>query len=331
MDEQTPGGTPQAVLLSRSDQPDFVVAKDTSGKSFTDADELLHKSFTFPFKFPKLLTPIIVGFVVLTLGAYQVSKLEVFHTSTPDDFGAGYIITLALLLLFVHSLVTIFSASIILEMIQQWEASRRMSYFKAFWHSATRNLGVLLPLAATLTIKVFVINVISNMLKSVAGRSPAASAAVSVGEELAERYLQMRTFLVIPAVAWENLGSVAAGERVDRALRVFGPEFNRGFWRYNFYTFLLNLPVAFVAFLIAEDVVPVSATILFATIAYGFMTVAFSMVAQVLYTAQLYFWYLQYEAAKEKLTPEEARDLVIGDVPLVHLLENETAAARLGE
>lgn len=318
-------------LLTRSDQPEYIPKTALPGQARLVSDgDVMGRSLSLPFRFPKLILPVVGVFLLQVIFLQPLIQSPSLRSTTLAEQGFLNLIMLVIFVLFFMSFFIVFAGSTMLEMVQQKRNGNNMSYFRALGHSAINNLPALVRLAISFTFKVLIVSFIAAVLKG-SNRNSARHRIVESGERVVQDYMLMRAFLLLPAIAWEDLDYVAAGERVERILKVAKGNFGSGFIMYNYLLVLLYIPVLGIAYLGGKGMLPFSGAFLIGVLVYILALPYYTMSIQIIYAASLYDWFLQYEAHQTKLSLEEARDLQLDDVPLVHLLDEPLKTETLAQ
>lgn len=270
-----------------------------------------------------LIVPLLLTWLIY---APAVIYLKYFYAweqySTPQNFlvGFGFIILL--------SVTMCFSCSWLLEMLQDIEARKSVGLINTFHRVLFQNFVDILPIAMIWAFLWFIFLIISAILSKKDQDVDEALTAQSAAETLAgyesfsfsrifidalQKGIRMIVFLIMPAIAWENLGSFAAIKKGLVVFRARLKQFTVGYSLTYATSSLIFVPVA-VMFQLgskgkhgALPLVHFSDEAWMGLIVYTGFAWSFSMYLEQMFTASLYAWHLKWEwlytEAKKKGNP----------------------------
>jgi len=204
---------------------------------FADSFRMLRNSLRFLVQHPETLLPL----VAIWLGSlYMVfAVLPRIPWGTLDvvpAIGVIYLLNCGLCLL------QLLGCSILLELLQHIETGRPMRLGIAFRDSLLRNLWAILPLAMGWSLLEVLLWILEALLTSKNRRS-ASDAAVESFFDFLTKGLRMSVFLALPAIAWEEAGSVTAVRRAIRVIRREIASFLGALTYSGFFIALVGLPM----------------------------------------------------------------------------------------
>jgi len=219
-------------------------------------------------------------------------------------------------LIFFFALLLAFSASTLLELIQQVESGREISLAAAFGDSLGFNLVRMLPIVVIWTVIWFILTVLTALLTR-KRRGSSSSREDGLSAENAARTLagdthfslsaaffkalnkgvRMAVFLILPAIAWQDMGPWTAIKRGLRILRLNIGTFMAGFALSEIAAMIVFIPPAIVLYISSEGKIKFPDWVWFSTIAYMALAWSYSIYLEQMFTAMLYLWHLNWEKA----------------------------------
>lgn len=274
-------------------------------------------------RWPQLIVPLLLTWLIY---APTVIYLKYFHTweqySTPQNFLVGFGVVILL------SVTLCFSCSWLLEMLQDLEERKTTGLFDTFRRVLFENFIDILPIAIVWAFLWFILSIIGAILSKRDRNRTEAFTAQSAAETLAgyERFsfsslfidalqkgIRMIVFLIMPAIAWENLGSIAAIKKGFAVFRVRLNQFTMGYALTFGASALAFLPAVVMVELGTDGKDGAPPLVHFSDHAWIVLTVyigfawSFSIYLEQMFTASLYMWHLKWEKlckeAKEKGDP----------------------------
>lgn len=240
-------------------------------------------------------------------------------------------------IIFIFAFLLSFSCSMLLELIQQLESGQKLSVTKAFGYSLTHNTLKILPVVFVWTVIWFVLLVIQALLTKSKKREKESFSAENAAKTLAgyqsfslsraffkalEKGVRMIVFLILPAIAWENLGFWGS---VKKGIAVFKSNlaiFVAGFSLTGLVTAIIFLPPALLIYVSDETGVTLPNWAWAATIIYIAFAWSYSIYLEQMFAAELYLWNYKWE--KAVIVAQQAGQPIpsINDVPHPSLLDN---------
>jgi len=289
---------------------------------------LLGHSFDALRAYPVMFAPVLAVWLVFA-PAFLYLRFR-FHW---HQHGAWANFAVSFLFIAGLSVLLLFSCAVVLHLIRQIETGRP-SLGAAVREALAKDFVRLLPLALTWAIVWFVLSIIEALLSRDEEDDDGAGQALDVenaAQALAgsgdfswsagfiralEKGVRMVMFLVVPAIAWEDLGVVEATRRGLEILRENQAEFARGYALTYVATFAAALPAA-ILFLLGSSrhgtpIIVFSDGVWAGLIIYLGLLWSLSIYLEQLFMAQIYLWHLTWERAVREALDEgkEMPDLV---------------------
>ncbi len=289
--------------------------------------ELIRESLKAFRRYPSLLIPLLGCWIV------YAPVIVYFHFLFPwDDYSVGQqLLVLFGIILFLSFLLSA-SCLFLLERIREIETAGRLGWAKSVYGVAA-NLAGALPITLTWAVIWFVITVIEMLFRrgggdeDEEGETDPEMATEMTAENVAEvlggygefslsraffdalkKGVRMLAFLILPAIAWENRGTLAAYKKGLGVAASHKSEFATGFVVTELLAAIVFLPPAVLFFLSGRLEVDFPDWVWFLTIIYIGFAWSFSMLLEQLFTAELYLWHLLWERdcerARENGKPE---------------------------
>lgn len=273
--------------------------------------DLIKYSTTLFLRYPVMAMPLLLTWLL-----YAPTVLYFKYRFDWDALTLEQTLLTVLGITFFFALLLAFSASMLLELIQQAESGRELSLAEAFADSLGANLLRMLPIVVVWTLVWFVLTVLTALLTR-KKRGSSSSRDDSFSAENATRTLagdtrfslsaaffralnkgvRMAVFLVLPAIAWQNLGPWDAFSRGMRILRLNIGTFMTGFALSEIAAALVFIPPAIILYISSEGKVTFPEWVWFATLAYMALAWSYSIYLEQMFTAMLYLWHLNWEKA----------------------------------
>lgn len=284
--------------------------------------------------YPKLLAPLLISWVFYGAIILYVEfgiNIEALEGSQP------LLLVFAIILAFAFLLT--FSASVLLEMIEQHESGEQISLSTAFKDTFVKNSYRLLPIVFVWTVIWFIVVLIEAMLSSddssgdgdqeltaenaaqtLAGSEDASFLSLSF--DALKKGVRMIVFLVLPAVVWEQKGP---WQSIKRGLSVFKNNlsaFATGYVLTGAISFLVFLPIGLVLVGHSEMGMKVPQWGWLLVIAYTAFAWSYKMYLEQMFTASLYLWYLKWEEVAATAENAGRARPSMDEVPRPSLLDN---------
>lgn len=235
----------------------------------------------FVFKrYPLLIAPLFFSWII-----YLPTLIILFLMERTAD---SYIIG-AVLVFFVFPFLLILSSSLMLEFIQQIERGRRLSVGQAMKETFSKNIFKIIPLALIWIFLSIIATIIISFIPSRSARRRA--------QQLVSKALRMIVFLIMPAIAWEDLGFIQSFKRGMSILRTHPVEFATGYAGTYIAGIIILLPLTITWLIIDYFNLTIAPwgwalIIIYAVLAWSYITYLEQM-----FVATLFLWHKKWEKA----------------------------------
>jgi hypothetical protein len=312
-------------------------------KGIRTAGELMKQSLVVLWKRPSLLIPLLMCWVL-----YAPIVLYFKFSFDWSQYPISSVLLIVLAIITAFSLIIGTSCLVLLELIEQIENGENVSILSAFWNVIKSDFLRALPILLVWAILWFILHVIQalfrrrsssskdedftaqNAARTLAGMDSSFSLSGAFFEPL-KKGLRMIVFLILPAIAWEELSPIAATKKGLSILRAHVAAFATGFVLSEATSTFVFLP-AFIVILLSQkfDVVFPEAVWL-GMIIYCAFAWSFSLYIEQMFAAELYLWHLKWMEASEiakknKKSPPQFRRVkppsILDDVPELVKLRN---------
>lgn len=281
---------------------------------------------------PKFLVPLLLTWVVYApLILYLQYGVHWDAHTTPE------VLFIILGTTFTFAFLLSFSCLMLLELIQQLESGQKMSVTKAFVHTLSHNIVRTLPIIFVWTIVWFILSIIEAIFSrssqggkeslSVEGAAKTLSgyreiSLSSVFFESLQKGFRMIVFLILPAIAWENLGFRQSIKKGLAVLRGNLSVFVTGFVLTWLAAAVIFMPPALL-FILSDDFGVVFPTwVWVVTIIYIAFGWSYSMYLEQMFTAELYLWHCKWEKEVAKAQQEGRPIPTLSQVPRPSVLDD---------
>ncbi|HZD59354.1 MAG TPA: hypothetical protein VE439_02730 [Anaerolineae bacterium] len=278
--------------------------------------ELIKESIRVFNHYPLLIVPLLITWLII---APLILLLE--YNIDWSIYTTAESLLIVFLVISAFTFLLTFSCSMLLELIQQLETGRRLSLSDALISTLGYNLATAFPLIIVWTIIWFLLTVIQSSIprktrggdnenESFSAESAARTLAGYQGYSVSRGYIEslkkgvrMVVFLILPGIAWENMGSSDATKRGFAILKTHLVEFTTGFVLAEVISITVFLPVLLLfgisdgAKLVLPGYVWIVAQLY---IAFAW---SYSIYIEQMFAAQLYLWNMRWEreVAKAKV------------------------------
>lgn len=285
-----------------------------------------------------LAYPVFLGPLILCWFCIAFIYTFVFYLYPWQAWPGNYRLLIAFGVALGAGLVITTASHVSLELIEQVEEGRPISFWRASLSALGPNLFRSLPIVfvwATLWSFLIAINLVlgedddggsdgASMLRAmrtVAGDLRSFSLSRAYFQAL-NKTLRMTIFLILPCIAWEGRGPIRAAQKGLAALRLHAHQFAVGVFSSELLLGLLILP-AMILFSFAREfesnlsIAPTAAATAYITFAWTFVVYVEQMFA-----AELYLWHLRWASAREQANEGQDRSPGLDDVLRPSLLDN---------
>lgn len=284
---------------------------------------------------PKFIIPLLITWLI-----YAPIILYLKYWFNWDVYTTPQVFMIVFGVILVFAFLLAFSCSMLFELIQHLEGGEKMSVMKAFWHTLTQNAIKIVPIVIVWTIIWFILLVIQAALSKKKGEKSekesftaenAAKTLAGAGKfslsaaffRALQKGVRMIIFLILPAIAWENLGFTKAVKKGLAVFRTHLTEFATGFVLTGLAEAIIFLPPALLFTISGKAEITLPDYVWYLTIVYIAFAWSYTIYLEQMFTAYLYLWHIKWEreankARKEnKATPsmrEVSRPSVLDDV-----------------
>jgi hypothetical protein len=278
--------------------------------SLKEGWQLFIDSISVLKKYPSFLIPIFIAWVII---AAVVLYLRYWFV-IPDSLLLGFLEIFGFL--FLITFIVTLSNLMMLELVQQIENGQKPNFGKALKETFTSDLIKAIPLAFLWAVIWFIILVIEALLskaKRKASYTPslqdAAEALGGVGQpiswlklglDMIQKVLRMTIFLSLPAIAWENMGPVAALKKGIQIIKKHPVQFLSAYTLTSVAAFFMAIPLIAVFYLDLYAGVVFPSEVWVIVIIYEGIVWTLSMYLEQMSVALLYIWHLRWENKGEK-------------------------------
>ena len=267
-------------------------------------------------QYPFLVLPILIVWLV-----YAPSVLYLRFYFRWDRYGTGESLVMAFFFVYVLSFMTLIACDVLLRMIKQMEEGGP-SLMRAVSDAFRQDLVDILMLAMVWAFVWFALTVLEALLskrdednsgdpeldaqsaaEAIAGFDGAFSLNRAFLEAL-KKGVRMVVFLMLPAIAWDNMNLVQATVKGLTVLKTHLGEFARGYALTYAAAVVVFLPPAMVFMLGARHhhgapLVHFPPAVWVATTIYCGLAWSFCLYLEQMFVAQLYLWHMKWEIKYE--------------------------------
>ena len=259
---------------------------------------------------PKFLIPLLVVWII-----YAQIILYLGYGLNWNALSAGQIFLLVFGIIFLFAFLLAFSCSVLLELIQQLESGEKMNLSKAFSHTLAHNILKIIPIIIIWTIIWFILLILQAIFSEAKERKKEPLTAENAAKTLAGyrtfslsgaffealgKGIRMIVFLILPAIAWENL---SLGKAIKKGIGVFKvhlSEFVTGFLLTWTVATIIFLPPGILFYISDELKIEFPTWVWIITIIYIAFAWSYSIYLEQMFTAELYLWNLKWEKQIEE-------------------------------
>lgn len=286
--------------------------------------------------YPSFLIPIFFVWIIYASGVLYLRYGYVW-----DLHGALFNAGVVFLFIFIMSFLILMSFTAVLEMIRQME-DEKPSFAKAIGKVVGKDMLSVLPLSLIWAIIWFVLTVLEALLSKSKNKRTnddtltAQNAALTLANygkfsfteafiEALQKGVRMVMFLILPAIAWENLGTFKAIKKGLAVLRAHLGLFGSGYALTYAAAAIVFIPAAIVLELGTShhgnpSLIRFPDYFWVATIIYMGFAWSLSMYLEQMFMAQLYLWHMNWESETAKASKEGKPPPTFESVPRPELL-----------
>lgn len=278
---------------------------------FRTAWQLIKDSNTIFNRHPIFILPLLSVWTI-----YAVTVIYFVYFFNWDNLPTNWFWPLIFILIFIFSFLIAFSATIVLEMIQQLESGQKINIFVAVSEALRKDIKASLPLIIIWTCIWFILLILElmftgkkekdkemheftaeNVARTLSGETRMSSASEFF--RLINKGLRMFVYLILPAIAWEDLGFFKAVEKGFKILNSYKLELLSSFILTDLAGLVIFLPPSIIIIL-SDAKVSFPTYVWVGVIVYGAFAWSYYLYLEQMVTALFYLWYLKWEKrAKE--------------------------------
>lgn len=282
---------------------------------------------------PKFLTPLL-----FTWSVYAPAILYLKYWFDWESYAGIQILWIVFGVIFLFAFLLSFSCSMLLELIQQLETGQELNLTKSFRHTLSQNILKILPLVFVWAVIWFVLTLIQAILskgkekKGESGKFSAENAAKTLAGyqkfSLSQAFfkalgkgVRMIMFLILPAVAWENLSFVKSIKRGIGVFKAHLSEFVTGFVLTELAAIIIFLPTGLLFYIADELDITLPDPVWVLAIIYIAFAWSYSIYLEQMFIAELYLWNMKWEDGVAKARKEGRPIPSMREVPRPSILD----------
>lgn len=259
---------------------------------------------------PKFLIPLLITWLI-----YAPIILYLEYGFNWDALSIGQVFLFVFGIIFVFAFLLAFSCSVLLELIEQLESGQKMSLKKSFVHTLAHNALKIIPIVIIWTIIWFILLILQALFSKAKEKKKRSLTAENAAKTLAgygtfsisraffealEKGVRMIVFLILPAIAWENLGFSRAIKKGIAVFKAHLSEFVTGFVLTWAVAAIIFFPPGILFYISDELEVTFPTWVWVITIIYIAFGWSYSIYLEQMFTAELYLWNLKWEKQIEE-------------------------------
>lgn len=259
---------------------------------------------------PKFLIPLLITWLI-----YAPIILYLEYGFNWDALSTGQVFLFVFGIIFVFAFLLAFSCSALLELIQQLESGQKMNLGKVFGYTLRHNILKITPIVIIWTIIWFILFILQAIFSKAKERKKESFTAENAAKTLAgyetfsishaffealEKGVRMIVFLILPAIAWENLSFGKAIKKGIGIFKVHLSEFVTGFVLTWAAAVIIFLPPGILFYISDKLEVTFPTWVWVITIIYIAFAWSYSIYLEQMFTAELYLWNLKWEKQLEE-------------------------------
>lgn len=277
-----------------------------------NAFDIFVSSFKIFWKYPVLIIPILIVWMI-----YAPMLIYMKWHFPWDNYNLTGQLTFLYLFIYIIALLLTFSCSILLELIHQYETGNKFNFWSALNESLTKNIAHIVVMAIIWSLIWFLLILIQlilskkksssddktteNIARTLAGHNEFSYWSTSI--DMIKKGVRMAVFLIMPSVAWEDLGIRDSYKRGMQILKQRKTEFIAGFS----ISFIINFLLFFypsIMFFMSSKGIEFSDVSWFVCILYIGIAWSYSIYLEQMFAAELYLWQMTFEKEVDKAKKE---------------------------
>lgn len=276
-------------------------------RGLRDGWDLIVQSVLTFNRYPTFLIPLLLSWVV-----YAPTVVYFRYRFDWEAYTLSQNLLIILGVIFVFAFLLSFSCSILLEQIQQVESGRPVNFFVALWDTLGRNLFRMLPIVVVWTIIWFLLLLLEAVISKdseekrrafnpeEALRFLAGYHSFTLSEsfiDALQKGIRMIVFLILPAIAWEELRFWQATKKGLAVFRTHLAAFVSGFVLTEIAAVILVLPPLLFHYACDELGIEIRDWMWVGTFLYLAFVWSYTIYLEQMFTAELYLWNHKWEMA----------------------------------
>jgi hypothetical protein len=301
---------------------------------FNSGVKILRQTAGILRRYPKFLVPLLCCWCVY---APVVLYLKFFFPWAEYEFSAQGIVLFFAIAAF--SLTIGISCLIALEMIQQIESGEKPKLWRAFGTTMGKDILRALPILLLWSLIWFLITLVQaftrrrtsnnrnetfsaeNAARALTGFDTKFSFTDAFFESL-KKGTRMAVFLILPAVAWEELWPINAARRGLHVLKTHLGTFAKGFILTDIASFMIFFPATFLLYVFAKAKIQLPDEILLGIILYSAFAWSLTFFMEQIFGAQLYLWHLKWVKAVQDAKANNTTPPFFQQVPQPSIMDD---------
>lgn len=338
-------GTPQETQVQSTTFLSETTPHETNRfEAVTDSWGLIKTSAISIFYYPKLLVPLLYVWLIYAFIVYYIKyQLPWTDYSVSQIFLSCFLVVLLLAFLLAYSMLSL------LKLIQQHENGEKMSLYRAGVDAFTQDLLTAAPLVIVWAILSFILDVLQAFFDALTGKAKRISnqsgfSAQDFSQSMSgvdqegnavgnlffaalQKSMRMTVFMILPAIALENLPLGAAFKRGVAIMKAHASRFALGFALTSGAAAIIFLPSTIILELSDKGNVQFPDIVWYINLTYMAFAWSYSIYLEQMYTAELYIWHLNWEKAIKEAQLAGNPAPRLSEVPMPSLIKTRTAAA----
>jgi hypothetical protein len=294
-------------------------------------------------RYPKFFVPLLLCWCVY---APVILYLKFFFPWTNYEFYAQAIVLL--LAIVALSFTLGISCMVVLEMIQQIESGEKPKLWRAFSITMSEDFPRALPILFLWSLIWFFISLVQvfttrknsgdqgekfsaeNAARTLAGYNADVSLSDVFFDSL-KKGIRMAVFLILPAVAWEELWPTDAARRGLNILKVHLSVFAKGFILTDIASFIILFPAMLLLYVSAKGKIHLPDEVWFGIILYSAFAWSLTFFIEQIFGAQLYLWHLKWVKAVEDAKANNTTPPYFQQVPQPSIMDDVPEFVAIGD
>lgn len=300
-------------------------------KVLSSSSLILH-AFKILAKHPIMFLPIFSVWII-----YAVILIYFDYFFNWNNFPMAFKLWLLFIIILFLCIIFSLSSFMLLEFIQQIETGQKINLYKALYETLFKNFIKAFPIILVWAIIWFVITIIEvmmdskrkrnnnelsyeNVAKTLSGHEKLS--LINLSLDLINSGVRLIVFMIYPAIAWEDEGTINAVKKGFCAIKKNCVEFASGFIQIEFACVLICLPVSILFAVVDSYKIELSKEVWICIIMYISFAGTLYLYLQQMFAAILYMWNIKWLKAVKKAQREGSKIPTLHDVKKPDLLDN---------